>query len=60
MPNHLHAMLRPEFHESPLDLVFAYQNNLAYMIEQGRIWSDGYYVGTFGEYSMNAVRKNAE
>jgi REP element-mobilizing transposase RayT len=60
MPDHLHAMLRPQFSESPLEMVFAYQNNLAHMLRQGRIWSDGYYVGTFGEYSMAAVRKNAD
>ncbi len=60
MPNHVHAMMRPQIGDSPLELVFAYQNNLAYMLQQGRIWSEGYYVGTFGEYSMAAVRKNAD
>jgi REP element-mobilizing transposase RayT len=58
MPDHLHAMVRPQIGESPLEIVFGYQNNLAYMLDQGRIWSDGYYVGTVGEYSMAAVRKN--
>ena len=60
MPDHLHAALRLQSHESPLDIVFAYQNNLAYVAGQRRIWSDGYYVGTFGEYAMPAVRKRVE
>jgi REP element-mobilizing transposase RayT len=56
MPNHLHAALRPRPQESPLDVVACYQNNLAYMMNLGRLWADGYYVGTFGEYTMQAVR----
>jgi REP element-mobilizing transposase RayT len=56
MPNHLHAALRGQPGESPLEIVAAYQNNLAYMTQQRRIWSPGFYVGTFGEYSMQAVR----
>lgn len=57
MPDHLHAALRPAVEESPLDVVFAYQNNLAYMLKLGRLWTESFYVGTFGEYSMQAVRK---
>ena len=57
MPDHLHAELRPHTHETPLEVVYAYQNNLAYLAGQRKIWSDGFYVGTFGEYAMQAVRK---
>ena len=60
MPDHLHAALRPHSHETPLEVVFAYQNNLAHLTRQGRIWSDGYYVGTFGEYTTQAVRNKAD
>lgn len=56
MPDHLHAALRPAPFVSPVDVVFAYQNNLAYMLQSSRIWMDSYYVGTFGEYAMHAVR----
>jgi REP element-mobilizing transposase RayT len=56
MPDHLHAALRPMPHESPVDVVFAYQNNLAHMLNVGRIWRDSFYAGTFGEYNMQAVR----
>lgn len=57
MPDHLHAALRPAPKESPVDVAFAYQNNLAHMLKLGRIWKDSFYVGTFGEYNMQAVRK---
>lgn len=57
MPDHLHAALRPAVDESPLDVVFAYQNNLAYMLTLGRVWTESFYVGTFGEYCMQAIRK---
>lgn len=56
MPEHLHGALRGQVHESPLDLVSAYQNTLAQLVKKGRIWSDGFYVGTFGEYTMQAIR----
>ncbi len=59
MPDHVHAALRPQRCETPLEVVFAYQNNLSYLIGRRRIWSDGYYVGTFGEYAMAAVRNCA-
>lgn len=58
MPDHLHAALRPSPEESPIDVVYAYQNNLAYMLRTGRIWTDSFYVGTFGEYSMQAIRNS--
>jgi REP element-mobilizing transposase RayT len=59
LPDHLHAAIRPGIEESPLDVVFAYQNNLAHLLG-GRVWQDSYYVGTFGEYSMSAIRERAE
>ena len=60
MPDHLHLALRPAIEESPVDVVFAYQNNLAFLLGQKRVWQDSYYVGTFGEYTMQAVRKLAQ
>jgi REP element-mobilizing transposase RayT len=56
MPDHLHAALRARIEESPIEVVFAYQNNLAHMLGKGPIWRDGYYLGTFGEYTTHAVR----
>jgi REP element-mobilizing transposase RayT len=56
MPSHLHAALRAEPDTAPLEIVACYQNNLAHLLRLGRVWSTGFYVGTFGEYSMQAVR----
>jgi len=55
LPDHIHAALRPRIEESPLEVVFAYLNNLAHMAGRGPIWQDGYYVGTFGEYSTHVL-----
>jgi REP element-mobilizing transposase RayT len=56
MPDHLHAALRPSIATSPLELAFTYLNNLTYMLNLGRMWQEGYYVGTFGEYTTHAIR----
>ncbi len=57
MPDHLHAARRANVDHSPQDVALAFQNNLAFMLRKGAIWRPGYYVGTFGEYNMNAIRR---
>ena len=59
MPDHLHLALRAKPDESPNDVAFAYQNNLAYMANLGRLWQDSFYVGTFSEYTTQAIRSAA-
>ena len=59
MPDHLHIALRPKIDETPAQVARSYQNNLAYFLNRGRIWEDSFYVGTFGEYTMQAVRRSA-
>ncbi len=54
--SHIHAALRAEAGTAPPEIAFCYQNNLAHLLRLGRVWSTGFYVGTFGEYSMQAVR----
>jgi REP element-mobilizing transposase RayT len=56
MPDHLHIALRGDQAQSPNEIVYSFQNNLAYALGNERIWCDSFYVGTFGEYSMGAVR----
>jgi REP element-mobilizing transposase RayT len=56
MPDHLHVALRGNIEHSPEQIALAFQNNLAYSLGKTRVWRDTYYVGTFGEYDMNAVR----
>jgi hypothetical protein len=33
-------------------------NNLAYAFSHNPIWQSSYYAGTFGDYDMDAVRRN--
>jgi REP element-mobilizing transposase RayT len=56
MPDHLHIALRGNVEHSPHEIALAFQNNLAYALGQVRVWRYTYYVGTFGEYNMQAVR----
>ncbi|MGA2618035.1 MAG: transposase [Thermoguttaceae bacterium] len=58
MPDHLHASLGGNIEHSPREIAMTFQNNLAYMMGQVRIWADTFYVGTFGEYDMWAIRGN--
>jgi REP element-mobilizing transposase RayT len=60
MPDHLHIAMRGNIQESPEAIAGAFQNNLAYAAGQRRIWRDTFYVGTFGEYNMEAVRLAGE
>jgi REP element-mobilizing transposase RayT len=59
VPDHLHLALRANPDESPNDVAFAYQNNLAYMANLGRLWQDSFYLGTFSEYTTQAIRRAA-
>jgi len=55
MPDHLHIALRGAIDHSPQEIALTFMNNLAYKLGD-RLWSENYYVGTFGEYDMGAVR----
>ncbi len=56
MPDHMHASLRGNIDLSPEEIALSFQNNLAYVLGQCRVWEDAYYVGTFGEYDLKVVR----
>ena len=57
MPDHLHLALRGDYAHPPDQIASAFQNNLAYALGKQRIWCDSFYVGTFGEYNMEAIRR---
>ena len=57
MPDHVHIALRGAIEHSPEEIALAFMNNLSHMLRRGRVWRSGYYVGTFGEYNMNAIRR---
>jgi REP element-mobilizing transposase RayT len=56
MLDHLHVALRGDHRQSPLEIALAFQNNLAYLLGEA-LWTENFYVGTFSEYSMRAVRR---
>ena len=60
MPDHLHAALRCNHADSPNAIVDSFQSNLAFAVGQERIWQDSYYIGTFSEYNMAAVRSKLD
>jgi REP element-mobilizing transposase RayT len=57
MPDHLHVALRGNIDHSPSEIALAFQNNTAYALGQKPIWAENFYVGTFSEYDMNAIRR---
>jgi REP element-mobilizing transposase RayT len=60
LPDHLHLAVRGAIAQAPEEIGLAFLNNLAHALEQRRWWEAGYYAGTFGEYSMAAVRPRGE
>jgi REP element-mobilizing transposase RayT len=59
MPDHIHLALRGNIEHSPREVALAFQNNLAYLLGQVRFWNESFYVGTFSEYDMGAIRSGA-
>ena len=59
MPDHVHLAMRGVFEQSPEEIVLAFMNNLSHFLKLGAVWRPGYYVGTFGEYNMRAIREAA-
>lgn len=56
MPDHLHVALRGNIAESPAEIALAFMNNTAFVMGQNAIWQHGFYVGTFSEYDVRALR----
>jgi REP element-mobilizing transposase RayT len=56
--DHVHWTIGCGIEESPLALGLSYLNNLAYAHGMRPFYQYGFYVGTFGPYDMNAVRRN--
>jgi REP element-mobilizing transposase RayT len=57
MPDHLHLALRGVIDASPQEIALTFQNNLAYALGQQPMWQPSYYVSTFSEYDMDAIRR---
>mgnify|MGYP000897751410 CR=1 FL=1 len=57
MPDHLHLALRGNVEESPEEIALGFMNNIAFAFGQRAVLRPSYYVGTFGDYDMGAVRE---
>jgi REP element-mobilizing transposase RayT len=57
MPDHLHLALRGNVEESPEEISLGFMNNIAFAFGQRAVLRPSYYVGTFGDYDMGAVRE---
>lgn len=57
LADHLHVMLGCKLTESPQQVALGYMNNLAYTEGMKPLFEFSYYVGTFGEYDLDAVRR---
>jgi len=57
LSDHIHMTLGCSLTESPLEVALGYLNNLAYVQGMKRVYQYGFYVGTFGEYDLGAIRK---
>lgn len=60
LTDHLHLTLGFSWTESPQDVALSYLNNLAFAHGMRALYMPSYYVGTFGEYDMGAVRHALE
>jgi REP element-mobilizing transposase RayT len=58
LPDHLHATLACGYKESPEEVALGYMNNLAFAHRMQPVFCASYYVGTFGEYDLGAIRRN--
>ncbi len=52
MLEHIHISLGGVPDHSPEDIALTFMNNLVWIMGRNRIWQDGYYVGTFSEYTL--------
>ena len=52
MLEHIHISLGGVPEHSPEDIALTFMNNLVWLLGRNRIWQDGYYVGTFSEYTL--------
>jgi REP element-mobilizing transposase RayT len=59
LADHLHLAMGAPHEQSPEDIALGYLNSLSDAHGMQLVYQFGYYVGTFGEYDMNAVRQVA-
>lgn len=60
LSNHIHVLLGAGMTDLPESIALSLMNNLAFVQEMRPIFRFGYYVGTFGGYDRQAIRRSLE
>jgi REP element-mobilizing transposase RayT len=55
--NHLHVLLGCDVADAPRDIALSLMNNLAYAHDMKPVYEFSFYVGTFGTYDHDAIRR---
>ncbi|MBS0206186.1 MAG: hypothetical protein JSS49_25100 [Planctomycetes bacterium] len=58
LADHIHLTVGVPFDATPEGVALSYMNNIAFAHGMTHLFAPSYYVGTFGEYDMNAVRRS--
>lgn len=56
VPDHIHVSLAANPKLSPFEIGLSFLNNLAYVLNIGVCWRNEFYVGTFSEYDLDALK----
>lgn len=56
--DHVHSAIGCDVIDSPEEIALSYLNNLSYVQGMKTIYQYGYYVGTFGPYDLDAIRRS--
>lgn len=56
-PNHVHVLLGCDVSDAPLEVGLSLLNNLAFAHGMKRVYEFGFYVGGFGGYDRDAIRR---
>ena len=56
VPDHIHISLAGNPKLTPFEIGLSFLNNLAYTLNVGKCWRDEFYVGTFSEYDLSALK----
>jgi REP element-mobilizing transposase RayT len=57
LADHLHVTLGSGYSQSPEEVALSYLNNLSYAHGMKAMYQFSYFVGTFGEYDLGAIRR---
>ncbi len=58
LADHVHLTIGCAIEESPETVALTYMNNLAYAHGMERLFCHSYFVGAFGKYDLNAIRRS--